>query len=184
MRTPSRRKKGSRRGASRAARLRYTVFASPLGRVLVAVSQRGVCALRLGRGATPGALATAFPGLRCAKRPDSLAALRRSILRYLAGAAPLARCPLETRGTAFQRRVWAALARIPPGETRSYGEIARAIGRPGAARAVGRACAANPVALFVPCHRAVRASGAPGGYAWGAARKRRLLALEAKRRGR
>jgi O-6-methylguanine DNA methyltransferase len=89
--------------------------------------------------------------------------------------------PLDLRGTPFQRAVWAALRRIPPGRTETYGEVAARIGRPGAARAVARACAANPVALLVPCHRVVPASGGTGCWRWGVARKRALLAREAGR---
>jgi AraC family transcriptional regulator of adaptative response/methylated-DNA-[protein]-cysteine methyltransferase len=100
------------------------------------------------------------------------------VLARLEGGGPDPRLPLDIRATAFQRRVWQALCAIPRGETRSYGAIARAIGRPSAARAVGRACASNPVALVIPCHRAVRGDGAPGGYAWGIERKRRLLERE------
>jgi AraC family transcriptional regulator of adaptative response/methylated-DNA-[protein]-cysteine methyltransferase len=95
------------------------------------------------------------------------------------GEAPRDDLPIETPATAFQRRVWAALAAIPRGETRSYGEIATVIGRPKAARAVAGACAANRLAVVVPCHRVVTASGDPGGYRWGARRKRLLLAGEA-----
>ncbi|HEX7487072.1 MAG TPA: methylated-DNA--[protein]-cysteine S-methyltransferase, partial [Vicinamibacterales bacterium] len=86
--------------------------------------------------------------------------------------------PLDVQGTAFQRRVWKTLQRIPLGKTRSYGEIARAIGQPGAARAVARACASNHAALVIPCHRVVQGTGAPGGYHWGPKRKERLLAIE------
>ena len=86
--------------------------------------------------------------------------------------------PLDIRGTAFQRRVWQELRRIPAGRTVSYGEVARRIGKPGSARAVGRACASNPFALAVPCHRVVRSDGAPGGYRWGVERKRVLLERE------
>lgn len=86
--------------------------------------------------------------------------------------------PLDLRGTAFQCAVWHALSAIPPGSTATYAEIAARIGRPGAARAVARACAANPVAIAVPCHRVVPATGGTGGWRWGAARKRALLALE------
>ena len=85
---------------------------------------------------------------------------------------------MDIRGTVFQRRVWRALSRIPRGETRTYAQIARAIGNPAAVRAVGSACGANPVALVVPCHRAVRTDGGLGGYAWGIGRKKRLLELE------
>ncbi len=101
---------------------------------------------------------------------------------FIAGAGTLARVPLDIRGTVFQRRVWEALRRIPRGETRTYGEIAREIGAPAAVRAVGGACGANPVALVVPCHRAVRTDGGLGGYAWGLTVKRRLLELEKRRK--
>jgi O-6-methylguanine DNA methyltransferase len=89
---------------------------------------------------------------------------------------------MDVRGTAFQYRVWKALLAIPAGETRTYAQVASAIGRPGASRAVARACASNPVALVVPCHRVVPAAGGPGGYRWGAARKAALLAREARGR--
>jgi AraC family transcriptional regulator of adaptative response/methylated-DNA-[protein]-cysteine methyltransferase len=91
---------------------------------------------------------------------------------------PRLELPLDLRATAFQRQVWQALTNIPPGETRSYGEIAAAIGQPRAARAVARACATNPVAVAIPCHRVVPASGGSGGYRWGTARKQALLARE------
>ena len=86
--------------------------------------------------------------------------------------------PLDLRGTPFQRAVWTALREIPPGRTQTYGQVAARIGRPGAARAVARACAANPVALLVPCHRVVRADGNLSGYRWGVERKRQLLERE------
>jgi AraC family transcriptional regulator, regulatory protein of adaptative response / methylated-DNA-[protein]-cysteine methyltransferase len=86
--------------------------------------------------------------------------------------------PLDVQGTAFARRVWRALTRLAPGQTATYAQIAAAIGRPGAARAVASACAANPAALAIPCHRVVPASGGSGGYRWGAARKRALLDAE------
>ncbi|HLY32779.1 MAG TPA: methylated-DNA--[protein]-cysteine S-methyltransferase, partial [Ktedonobacterales bacterium] len=92
--------------------------------------------------------------------------------------------PLDVRATAFQRRVWTALQAIPYGETRSYQQIAEAIGQPGAVRAVGQACASNPAALVIPCHRAVRRDGGLGGYRWGLARKRALLAREHAGEGR
>ncbi|HMQ31114.1 MAG TPA: methylated-DNA--[protein]-cysteine S-methyltransferase, partial [Chloroflexaceae bacterium] len=91
--------------------------------------------------------------------------------------------PLDMRGTAFQRRVWAALREIPPGATASYAEVAQRIGQPGAARAVAQACAANTLAVAVPCHRVVRGDGEAGGYRWGGARKRALLAREAAHKG-
>jgi O-6-methylguanine DNA methyltransferase len=99
-------------------------------------------------------------------------------MRHLAGREPHVDLPLDVRATAFQWRVWQALRAIPYGEQRSYGELAAAIGQPGAARAVGRACASNPVSLIVPCHRAVGAGGKLTGYRWGVERKAALLAAE------
>ena len=103
-----------------------------------------------------------------------------TLLAYLEGQTPDIALPLDVRATAFQRRVWQELKAIPYGETRSYGEIAAALGQPGAQRAVGRACASNPVALVVPCHRALRQNGELGGYRWGPAMKTKLLEREAE----
>jgi AraC family transcriptional regulator of adaptative response/methylated-DNA-[protein]-cysteine methyltransferase len=152
------------------------IVQSPLGWMLVAVSGRGVCAVRFGgsRAALERALREEFPA---ALRGPATPRLRAA-LAAIAGRAPDPALPLDVRATAFQRRVWQALRAIPRGRTRTYGEIARAIGRPRAARAVGAACAANPVAVLVPCHRAVRGDGGLGGYAYGVARKRALLARE------
>ena len=100
------------------------------------------------------------------------------IVDYVTGGGPAPDLPLDVCATAFQRRVWAALSAIPRGETRSYAEVARAIGQPTATRAVAGACAANPVALVVPCHRVVRTDGGLGGYRWGAERKAQILAAE------
>jgi AraC family transcriptional regulator of adaptative response/methylated-DNA-[protein]-cysteine methyltransferase len=105
------------------------------------------------------------------------------VLAAAAAGMPVAELPLDVRASAFQARVWEALRAIPPGATRSYGEIAAAIGAPGAARAVGHACATNPVSVVVPCHRAVRGDGGLGGYRWGLERKRKLLEIERARRG-
>jgi AraC family transcriptional regulator of adaptative response/methylated-DNA-[protein]-cysteine methyltransferase len=117
-----------------------------------------------------------------AGRDEWLAAVVARIARQFTGAPdarpPVVLPPLDITATAFQWRVWQALTRIPAGETRSYGDIAREIGEPGAARAVGHACGANQLALIVPCHRVVRADGSPGGWRWGAVRKRQLLAQE------
>jgi len=110
-----------------------------------------------------------------------LPALKKGIVEFLQGDANLAKVPVDIRGAVFQRKVWNELLRIPRGETRTYAEIARAIGAPDAVRAVGSACGANPVALVVPCHRAVRTDGGLGGYAWGLPRKKKLLALEKKK---
>jgi AraC family transcriptional regulator of adaptative response/methylated-DNA-[protein]-cysteine methyltransferase len=163
----------------------YALARSPLGTLLVATTARGVCAVRLGDSAT--ALETDLKReLHSASLKRDDARLRPVVQRVLArldGSAPDARLPLDIRATAFQRKVWQALSAIPRGETRSYGQIARAIGRPTAARAVGHACAGNPVALVIPCHRAVRGDGGLGGYAWGVERKRRLLERERRAAG-
>lgn len=171
--------------------IRYTTVASPLGRVLVAATIRGLCAVTLGDddAALLAALRKEFPHAELTRvdagRDQWLAAVVARVARQFGGQASVkaapALPPLDITATAFQWRVWEALTRIPTGETRSYADIARAIGEPGAARAVGRACGANKLALIVPCHRVVRADGTPGGWRWGAARKQTLLKRE--RRG-
>jgi AraC family transcriptional regulator of adaptative response/methylated-DNA-[protein]-cysteine methyltransferase len=151
-----------------------------LGWLLVASTAKGVCAVKLGDDAPAleHDLRREFP--RASIEPDRFVArewVSAIVDRTSGGAAR--RLPLDVRGTAFQWKVWRALQAIPRGETRTYSEVARAIGQPSAARAVARACATNPVCLVVPCHRVVAASG-DGGYRWGAARKARLLSAEKK----
>jgi AraC family transcriptional regulator of adaptative response/methylated-DNA-[protein]-cysteine methyltransferase len=160
--------------------IRYACFATPLGTVLAAATDKGLCSVKLGGDAARlrRLLAEEFAAAELIE--DSRLHFRKEILAFLAGEASLARVPLDIRGTVFQRRVWDELRRIPRGETRTYREIARAIGAPAAVRAGGSACGANPVALVVPCHRAVRTDGGMGGYAWGVQRKKKLLALEKK----
>ena len=173
-----------RRGAP-GARISYTVVPCPLGRLLVATTPRGIC--RVGIGADVGALEAGlraeFPGATLRRDRGALAASVSAILEYLEGRAEGLDLPLDVRATAFQRRVWEALCRIPYGATRSYGEVAAAIGKPAATRAVARACATNPAALVIPCHRVVRADGGVGGYRWGIERKKALLEREAAPRG-
>ena len=159
----------------------YTRFATPLGEVLVAATAQGLCSVKLGENAL-GLLQEEFSEAELVEDARALAEVRRAVRAFLAGDGTLHKLPLDIRGTVFQRRVWEELCRIPAGETRSYGEIAQAVGAPRAVRAVGSACGANPVALVVPCHRAVRADGSLGGYAWGLERKRKLLALEKRAR--
>src|SRR5207245_10568123 len=113
--------------------------------------------------------------------PERLTAVCRRVAEAAAGAEVAHDLPLDVRATDFQWRVWRALRQIPPGQTRSYGEVAEMIEQPRAVRAVARACATNPVALVIPCHRVVRADGTPGGYRWGAARKNALLLRESDR---
>ncbi|MGE5760631.1 MAG: bifunctional DNA-binding transcriptional regulator/O6-methylguanine-DNA methyltransferase Ada [Gemmatimonadota bacterium] len=171
-----------RRGG-RGAEIRYTVAASPLGALLVAATDRGVCRISLGdaTASLERDLRHEFPASTIRRDAGRLAAWVQRILRHLEGRAPHLDLPLDIRATAFQQRVWAELRRIPYGSTRSYRAVARAIGRPRASRAVARACATNPVALAIPCHRVVREDGALGGYRWGIARKRALLEREYER---
>lgn len=168
--------------------IRYTTMDSPLGQVLVAATERGLCAVTVGDDDAQllAALRKEFPSAEVTRvdagRDEWLAAVvarvARQFNRRTGAAASPALPPLDITATAFQWRVWEALTRIPAGETRSYAEIARAIGEPGAARAVGRACGQNKLALIVPCHRVVRADGTLGGWRWGATRKQALLDRE------
>ena len=158
----------------------YCCFTTQLGEVLIAATAQGLCSLKIGSDEKElkSLLAREFAEAELVE--GELAELKAKILAFIEGEANLARLPLDIRGTVFQRRVWDELRRIPRGETRTYKEIARAVGAPAAVRAVGSACGANPVALVVPCHRAVRTDGGLGGYAWGLKRKKKLLALEKK----
>lgn len=172
------------RAKGRGFTIRFSAFSSPLGEILIAATARGLCSVKLGESSARlrELLAEEFSEAELVEDERRLQPLKREILAFLGGDSELARIPVDVRGTVFQRRVWEQLRRIPCGETRSYADIARAIGRPRAVRAVGSACGANPVALVVPCHRAVRSDGTLGGYAWGLERKRRLLAIEASGR--
>ena len=160
--------------------IRYTLVPCALGQLLVAATERGVCSVALGDTSheLETALAREFPAAELTRDDAALGAAARGIVRRIEGAADTHTVPIDLQGTAFQMRVWSALRDIPRGETRTYAAIAAAIGRPSAARAVARACATNRVAVVVPCHRVVSASGAPGGYRWGPDRKRQLLAAE------
>src|SRR3989449_410012 len=161
-------------------RIAFTVVPCALGRLLVATTARGVCRVSLGSDAQEleAGLAAEFPAAELRGDRGALATAVGVLLRYLDGRAEPLELPPDVRATAVQRRVWGALRRIPHGATRSYTEIARAIGKPSATRAVARACATNPAALVIPCHRVVRADGGLGGYRWGVARKRALLEQE------
>jgi len=167
--------------------IRWTVTPIPDGLALVAATDRGLCAVRLGSetDALAEELRCEFPAATLSRDDAALSDLS-SIVSDLASGRRRAEAdtlPLDVHATAFRRRVWEALRRIPAGETRSYGQIAAAVGAPGAARAVGTACAQNPVAVVVPCHRVVGAHGSLGGYAYGLARKRQLLDAEAEAAG-
>jgi len=165
--------------------IRYTRVASSFGTVLLAATSQGICSVKLGddREKLKRLLTEEFSEAELIEDARALKPFADKVIAFLAGDASLAKVPVDIRGTVFQRKVWEALRRIPAGETRTYQQIARAVGAPAAVRAVGSACGANPVALLVPCHRAVRTDGGLGGYAWGLDRKRRLLDLE-RRKGR
>jgi len=166
------------------ARIRYAIAEVPptgtMGRLLVAATERGLCMVALGDtdAGLEQALAGDYPRADIGRDDKGLAPMLASVLAGIDAGDPDPALPLDIRATAFQCRVWRALCAIPRGETRSYGWIAAAIGQPGAARAVGRACAVNPVAVVVPCHRAVAADGRLHGYRWGLERKKTLLERE------
>ncbi len=168
-----------RRGGA-GARIGYAIAPCPLGRVLVAATARGISAVYLGddEAALEAELRREYPAAEIARDDAGLGRWVAALVEHLDGRRPHLDLPLDVRATAFQRQVWEALQAIPYGATRSYGEIARAIGRPTAVRAVARACATNPVSVVVPCHRVVAADGGLAGYRWGTERKRALLAKE------
>lgn len=171
-----------RRGGS-GIRIRSATLRTSAGTLLVAATDRGLCAVTLGDSpeSLVAALRTEYPEARIEPADAQLERWAAAVVGHLEGTGTTERLPLDVRGTAFQWQVWEALQRIPRGTTRSYGEIAKAIGRPTAARAVGRACGSNRVALVIPCHRAVRGDGDLGGYRWGVERKKGIL--ERERRG-
>ncbi|MGH2350772.1 MAG: methylated-DNA--[protein]-cysteine S-methyltransferase [Chloroflexota bacterium] len=161
-------------------KIAYTIAACPLGRLLVAATERGVCFAGLGDADADleAALASDFPGADIRRDDAELRDWASAVLRYFDDPPASPDVPLDIAGTQFQRRVWDALRAIPYGSTRSYGQLARGLGEPGTARAVGRACATNPVSLVIPCHRAVGEHGKLTGYRWGLERKRALLIRE------
>lgn len=165
--------------------IRYGVAACDLGRVGMAVTEQGICAIELGdeTEAVVERLRASFPKARLEEAGAEFADLLERVVALVEAPASPVELPLDIRGTAFQERVWEALRRIPPGTTATYAEIARRIGHPRAQRAVAGACAANRLAVAVPCHRAVRSDGGAGGYRWGVARKRALLGREGGRAG-
>jgi len=170
---------GYRAGGAHQA-IAFAVEDTALGPVLIAATDRGICAIRIGepRAQAIASLHDEFPRAACREDRSALSHEREVVRALASGRSPESNLPLDVRATAFQHQVWTALARIPRGETRSYRDIAQAIGRPRAVRAVANACASNPVALLIPCHRVVRSDGEHGGYRWGADRKSRLLEAE------
>lgn len=160
--------------------LRYTTAPTAVGRILVAVTERGIAAVCLGDtvGTLVASLRHDYP--KAILRRDSIGLKEhvRVILQLVTGERAATLLSLDVKATVFQRKVWQALQQIPRGQTRSYQEIAGMIGQPTAARAVARACATNPIAVGIPCHRIVRGDGQLAGYRWGLERKKRLLVLE------
>ncbi|GAB2564939.1 methylated-DNA--[protein]-cysteine S-methyltransferase [Dyella jejuensis] len=180
----------SYRAGGAGADIRYTTTRTPLGQLLVAATGKGICAVTLGANdhELEQRLAEEFPKATRERVDhgreewlDAVIARIASELGWSDRAAP-DMPPLDVAATAFQWRVWEALTRIPSGTTKSYGELAAELGKPGAARAIGRACGSNRLALLVPCHRIVREDGTPGGWRWGVERKRALLAQEEQRK--
>lgn len=176
---------GAYRRGGKGVHIRYMTAPTTLGRLLVAATERGVCAVTLGDDdvTLEHALNSEYPHstrtrVRGTRGDADLRAWVTAVRAYLAGAEREIPVPLDVTGTPFQERVWKALQRIPYGETRSYTQIAESIAAPAAVRAVASACARNRVSLVIPCHRVVRGTGALGGYRWGLARKARLLARE------
>jgi AraC family transcriptional regulator, regulatory protein of adaptative response / methylated-DNA-[protein]-cysteine methyltransferase len=174
---------GAYREGGRGARIRYAVANTSIGRLLVAATEHGICSVRIGKSEKTMAteLGQEFPAAAIARDREGLADWLDRLTRHLEGRAPRLDLPIDIKVTAFQWRVYEALRSIPYGETRTYSEVARSIGAPRAARAVGHACATNPVGIVIPCHRVVREGGGLGGYAWGLPLKKQLL--ESERRG-
>jgi len=153
---------------------------SPLGNMLIAATDKGICAIQFGDSEQQlqQGLMREFPFAVRRRDDAAMSQWRDNLTRLIQGHEPNPSLPLDIRATAFQRRVWEALQKIPRGETRSYSAVAKNIGMPKATRAVARACATNPVAVAIPCHRVVRQDGELGGYRWGIERKEQLLAME------
>jgi len=168
-----------RRGAV-AAVVRFTIASSPLGRMLIAATDKGICAIQFADSddELQQGLMREFPFAVRRRDDAALAEWTTSLTHLINGRSAHPSLPLDIRATAFQRRVWECLQQIPRGETRSYSAVAKKIGTPKATRAVARACATNPVAVVIPCHRVVREDGESGGYRWGMERKEKLLAME------
>jgi AraC family transcriptional regulator, regulatory protein of adaptative response / methylated-DNA-[protein]-cysteine methyltransferase len=172
------------RHGGRNAQISYAAVESPVGPMMLGATDRGVCFIRFGD--SPGELLESlrqeYPAAELQAMttpyPDQFAAWVKALCAHLAGRQPHLDLPLDVRATAFQMKVWRYLRRIPYGEVQSYGEVAAGLGAPRAARAVARACAANPVAIVIPCHRVIRGDGGIGGYRWGVGRKRLLIERE------
>jgi AraC family transcriptional regulator of adaptative response/methylated-DNA-[protein]-cysteine methyltransferase len=171
-----------RRGGQGVA-IRYATADSRLGRLLLAASGSGICSIQFGdsESAVEQAIRREYPQAELRRDPVGLRSWTEALLQHLDGREPALSLPLDIQATAFQRKVWKYLMSLPYGSTRSYGQVARDVGEPRASRAVARACASNPVAIAIPCHRVVREDGGLGGYRWGLKRKQALLRLEQRR---
>jgi len=171
---------GKRRRGGSGETIRFVTVVTPLGWALVAATPRGICMTALGddRDSLAAALQERFPRAELVPEDAGLKQWADRIVRFITAPEQNLDLPLDIRGTAFQARVWRALRKIPLGKTASYTEIAAALGQPKAVRAVAQACAANKLALIVPCHRVIRSDGELGGYRWGLERKRELLSRE------
>jgi AraC family transcriptional regulator of adaptative response/methylated-DNA-[protein]-cysteine methyltransferase len=158
----------------------FSTADSPVGRLLVAQTERGICSVSLGEddAELEAALRNEYPRATVRRDDAALFPSIDAVLAHLRERQPLVSLPLDVPATPFQQQVWHALREIPAGERRTYSQIAASLGAPNAARAVASACAANRVALVIPCHRVIRANGDPGGYRWGRERKQALLAAE------
>jgi AraC family transcriptional regulator of adaptative response/methylated-DNA-[protein]-cysteine methyltransferase len=168
------------RAGGKGETIRYAAGRCALGLVLVAATERGVCFIAMGdeRNALLRDLQHRFPRADVVPADKAFARLVAKVVAFVERPAVGLDLPLDIRGTAFQQRVWQKLCEIPLGSTRTYAQIARAVGKPKAIRAVGQACAANPISLAIPCHRVVRGDGSLSGYYWGAGRKAKLLEAE------
>ena len=157
-----------------------SVIKSPLGLLLLAATNKGICAVRIGDSEKDlvAELKNEFKNADIQKTNSEMSKWPQMLINFLAGSIPWPKLPYDVQATAFQRKIWDHLRTIPEGQTINYSEIASAIGQPKASRAVARACAANPVAIVIPCHRVVPKTGGTGGYRWGPERKAKLLALE------
>ena len=170
----------ARRDGGKGETIRFTIVSTWLGWALVAATERGVCMTALGddRARLEADLRRRFPAATLVPADAALSGWAERVVHYVTRPADQLDLPLDIRGTAFQAQVWRALQKIPPGQTATYTEIAAALGRPRAVRAVAQACAGNKLAILVPCHRVVRGDGALAGYRWGIERKRALIARE------
>jgi AraC family transcriptional regulator of adaptative response/methylated-DNA-[protein]-cysteine methyltransferase len=161
------------------------VVDSPLGRLLIAATPKGICSVMLGErdDRLEAELRAEYPQATLTRDESAFTAWARGIVAHLDGRRPHLDLPLDVQGTAFQWKVWQYLQSIPYGETRSYSDVARAIGAPTSVRAVARACATNKACLVIPCHRVVGKDGSLTGYRWGVERKKTLLDREGRSAG-